>query len=115
MFHDMTLPRGHCVVYPTSSTTKTIFPEELHNFCSKEKMSLQDQLSSIPEMAFMHFMRAEDYESKESGLDYTILRVVVMTLAVVLLLQLMLHKLDSYATRKPLFKAVLEGVYEECK
>jgi hypothetical protein len=78
-------------------------------------MSLQDKISSIPEIALLHFMRATEEESKDSSLDYTILRVVVMTLALVLLLQLLLRKLNSIANQMPLFKTVLEGVYEECK
>jgi hypothetical protein len=78
-------------------------------------MSLQDKISSIPETALLHFMRATEEESKDSSLDYTILRVVVMTLALVLLLQLLLRKLNSIANQKPLFKTVLQGVYEECK
>jgi hypothetical protein len=59
----------------------------------------------------------EDMEAKpeKSTLDYTILRVVVITLSLVLLLQLLRHKLDASSKRMPLFKTVLEGVYEECK
>jgi hypothetical protein len=91
------------------------------------KVQRLKQHSSIPKMNLIHYMRAmkdmEDMEDmddmeakpKDSPLDYTILRIVVITLSLVLLLQLLRHKLDAYTLRMPLFKTVLEGVYEECK
>jgi hypothetical protein len=60
------------------------------------------------------------YESYK--LDYNVLSVAAMTLALIMMVEYVRHRLDHYvylaathATHpKPLFRSVLEGVYAEC-
>jgi hypothetical protein len=53
--------------------------------------------------------------AKTSPLDYTVLGVAVITLGLILVVELIRHRLDVAATGRPFFKTVLEGVYRECK
>jgi hypothetical protein len=46
--------------------------------------------------------------------DYTALSVLVITLGLIMLVEAVRHWLESLATNRPLFKAVLTGVYAEC-
>ena len=48
-------------------------------------------------------------------LDYTVLSVGVMTLALLLCVELFRHHMDHLAHGRPFFKTVLDGVYSECK
>ena len=45
--------------------------------------------------------------------DYSVLSVGVMTLGLILVVEVLRHKIDHAALRRPFFKAVLEGVYSE--
>jgi hypothetical protein len=63
---------------------------------------------------FVRTLKEANYESV-SYFDYTILSVVVMTLALMLFLQLVRDKLDTKAARMPFLRTVLEGVYAECE
>ena len=45
--------------------------------------------------------------------DYSVLSVGVMTLGLILVVEVLRHKIDHAATGRPFFKAVLEGVYSE--
>ena len=48
-------------------------------------------------------------------LDYTVLSVGVITLGLILVVELIRHRLDVAAMGRIFFKSVLEGVYRECK
>jgi hypothetical protein len=54
-------------------------------------------------------------DQKPSRSDYSVLSVSVMTLALILIVEILRHRLDCLALGRPLFSAVLEGVYRECK
>jgi hypothetical protein len=65
---------------------------------------------------------ADDYANGKSKsydddvrIDYSVLSVGVMTLGLIMVVELFRHRLDSSANGRPFFKAVLEGVYTECK
>ena len=45
--------------------------------------------------------------------DYSVLSVGVMTLGLILVVEVLRHRLDHAAVGRPFFKAVLEGVYSE--
>ena len=50
----------------------------------------------------------------EEPLDYSVVSVGVMTLGLLLLVEVIRHRLDHSAMGRPFFKTVLEGVYSEC-
>jgi hypothetical protein len=47
--------------------------------------------------------------------DFNVLSVVAMTLALIMIVELVRHYLDDLATHRSFFKAVLECLYAECK
>lgn len=47
-------------------------------------------------------------------IDYNVLSVAAMTLALLLVVEFIRHRLDDAAQSRPFFRAVLEGVYAEC-
>jgi hypothetical protein len=53
-------------------------------------------------------------EKDEGQLDYSVLSVAVMTLALLLFVEVLRHTLDSEAAFRPFFKVVLEATYSEC-
>jgi hypothetical protein len=48
-------------------------------------------------------------------IDYSVLSVTVMTLGLIMMVEVVRHRLDHAAMGRPFFTAVLEGVYAECK
>ncbi len=59
-------------------------------------------------------------------IDYNVLSVAAMTLALIMMVEYLRHRLDHWAhcaatnetpqqSKQPIFRAVLEGVYAECK
>jgi hypothetical protein len=52
-----------------------------------------------------------DYELR---MDYSVLAVAVLTLGLILVVEVLRHKLDHAAHNRPYFTAVLENVYAEC-
>ena len=46
-------------------------------------------------------------------MDYTVLAVVIFTLALILIIEVLRHKLDVWASGNPFFKTVLELMYRE--
>jgi len=46
-------------------------------------------------------------------IDYSVLSVGVMTLGLIMVVEVLRHRLDVAALGRPFFKAVLEGVYAE--
>jgi hypothetical protein len=57
------------------------------------------------------------YDSKSKGpipLDYSVLSVGVLTLALILFVEVCRHALDHAAHHRPFFKAVLQMLYSEC-
>ncbi len=79
------------------------------------RSTLKERLSLLPEIAYQHVFRASSKGSEASYLDFSVLSVAVTTLGLILLVQLIRHRLDRNATGRPFFKTVLEGVYRECK
>lgn len=72
---------------------------------------------SLPEFP-LHVLRAAAAEGGDSysyQLDYTVLSVTVLTLGLILIVELIRHRLDISATGRPFFKSVLDRVYQECK
>lgn len=47
-------------------------------------------------------------------IDYNVLSVAAMTLALIMVVEVIRHRLDRAALHRPFFRAVLEGVYAEC-
>jgi hypothetical protein len=54
-------------------------------------------------------------EKEKKELDYTVFAVAVYTLALILAVELLRHKLDIKAMGRPFFKSIMGGVYRECK
>ena len=55
-------------------------------------------------------------EKKDDGrMDYSALSVAVMTLGLIMVVEVLRHRLDHAAMGKPYFVAVLENIYAECK
>jgi hypothetical protein len=52
---------------------------------------------------------AESYK-----IDYNVLSVAAMTLALIMMVEYIRHLLDHQAEHRPFFRVVLEGVYAEC-
>jgi hypothetical protein len=50
-----------------------------------------------------------------SKVDYNVMSVAAMTLALIMMVEYVRHQLDHHAEQKPFFRAVLEGVYAECR
>jgi hypothetical protein len=48
-----------------------------------------------------------------SRIGYSVLSVTVMTLGLIMMVEVLRHRLDHAAKGKPFFLAVLEGVYTE--
>lgn len=57
---------------------------------------------------------ADYYKDKEPNIDYSVLSVGVMTLGLIMIVELLRHRIDHAAKGRPFFKSVLEGVYTEC-
>ena len=51
--------------------------------------------------------------SSNLQMDYSVLSVLVMTLGLIMIVEVLRHKLDHAAKGKPFFTNVLEGVYTE--
>lgn len=47
-------------------------------------------------------------------IDYNVLSVAAMTLALIMMVEVIRHKLDHAARHRPFFQAVLENIYAEC-
>lgn len=62
--------------------------------------------------SFWHRFLADE---KYGSVDYSVLAVAVMTLGLIMIVEVCRHRLDHAALGRPFFKAVLEGVYTECK
>lgn len=48
-------------------------------------------------------------------IDYSVLSVAVMTLGLIMIVEVIRHRIDHAAINKPFFQAVLNGVNSECK
>lgn len=65
---------------------------------------------------WMHTVRRVLAAAKDAApRDYTVLNVAVVTLGLILVVELVRHRLDIAATGRPFFRTVLEGVYRERK
>ena len=53
--------------------------------------------------------------SEAVKIDYNVLSVAAMTLALILMVEVFRHKLDHAALQRPFFQAVLENIYAECE
>lgn len=58
------------------------------------------------------FLKKASYEEPDRS-DYSIMSVAVMTLGLIMIIELLRHRLDHAAMGKPFFTAVLQGVYAE--
>lgn len=56
---------------------------------------------------------AEEKKKDEVRVDYSVLSVGVMTLGLIMVVEVLRHRIDHAAVGRPFFKAVLEGVYSE--
>jgi hypothetical protein len=76
--------------------------------------------------AYLHRMLASSSPLSTYKIDYNVLSVAAMTLALIMMVEYVRHRLDHWAykaattetpqrSKQPLFRAVLEGVYAECK
>ena len=56
-------------------------------------------------------------KEKTSGyrMDYSVLSVAVMTLGLIMVVEVFIHRLDHAAAGRPYFTAVLENIYNERK
>ena len=74
--------------------------------------------------AYLHRI-LESSPLKSYKIDYNVLSVAAMTLALIMMVEYARHRLDRWAyqaattetpqqSKQPLFRAVLEGVYAEC-
>ena len=59
------------------------------------------------------YLAGGNYGKEEDSIDYSVLAVGVSTLAMLLLVELIRHRLDHAAKGRPFFKRVLDGVYSE--
>jgi hypothetical protein len=84
----------------------------------------QNYILSAP-YTYLHRMLASSTLSKYK-IDYNVLSVAAMTLALIMMVEYVRHRLDHWAyqaattetpqqAKQPLFRAVLEGVYAERK
>ena len=64
-----------------------------------------------------HLAEDDDDKAKTSGyrMDYSVLSVAVMTLGLIMVVEVFIHRLDHAAAGRPYFTAVLENIYNECK
>lgn len=62
---------------------------------------------------YRRFLAGSDEESVR--VDYSVLSVGVMTLGLIMIVEVIRHKIDHVAGPRPFSKAVLQGVYSECK
>ena len=60
-------------------------------------------------------MLAGKDKKDEGRMDYSALSVAVMTLGLIMVVEVIRHKLDHAALGKPYFEAVLENIYAECE
>ena len=71
-------------------------------------------------------LAAVSSSSSPYKIDYNVLSVAAMTLALIMMVEYVRHRLDHWAhvaattdtpqqSKQPIFRAVLEGVYAECK
>lgn len=64
----------------------------------------------------LHYRKLAPSSSEEgpTRIDYSVLSVAVMTLGLIMVVEVLRHRLDHAALHRPFFKAVLQGVYAEC-
>lgn len=55
----------------------------------------------------------EDSAKYDDGIDYTVLSIAVQTLALILFVEIVKHKLDHFAHGRPFFGTVLHSMYAE--
>jgi len=77
-------------------------------------ISPDDFGDNIMSLSFMNRLLAAAKDNAKK-IDYNVLAVAAMTLVLILLVELIRHRLDHAAARRPFFQAVLEGVYAECE
>jgi hypothetical protein len=57
----------------------------------------------------------QEKKKDDPRIDCSVSSVGVMTLGLILVVELLRHRIEHTAAGKPFFQAVLEGVYSECK
>ncbi|CAJ1963582.1 unnamed protein product [Cylindrotheca closterium] len=56
---------------------------------------------------------SQDYTKFDEGIDYTVLSIAVQTLALILFVEIVKHKLDHFAHGRAFFGTVLHSMYDE--
>jgi hypothetical protein len=78
-----------------------------------------DEFEEISDHAnYYHYANSETRRlASSSGLsvDYSILSIAILTLGLLLVVELILHKLDELAKERKFFRHVLHTFYRECK
>jgi hypothetical protein len=74
-----------------------------------------DYYNSAYDAAY-RFLAEDDTKEKTAGfrMDYSVLSVAVMTLGLIMVVEVLRHRLDHAAMGRPYFSAVLENIYGEC-
>jgi hypothetical protein len=61
------------------------------------------------------WLKDDEEETVGFRMDYSVLSVAVMTLGLIMVVEVFIHRLDHAAAGRPYFTAVLENIYNECK
>jgi hypothetical protein len=88
------------VIYSEQETLNRVMNEMQHIYDEEEQ-------------AIFSRMLAKDYLPVK--IDYSVLSVAVMTLGLIMIVEVIRHRIDHAALNKPFFQAVLNGVNSECK
>jgi hypothetical protein len=81
----------------------------------------EDVVDESSSAHFSHYMRLlydrllAEKDTGDPRIDYSVLSVCVLTLGLILVVEVLRHRIDHAAIGRPFFKAVMEGVYSECK
>jgi hypothetical protein len=68
----------------------------------------------LPVMAMYRFLQEETKKKVYDAIDYTVLSVAVATLGLILVVEILRHKIDHMAQGRPFFLTVLHSVNSEC-
>lgn len=80
-------------------------------------LGMVDDSSPTDHPTWVRFLEShqEKEKAEESEMDYTVLSVAVMTLGMLMVVEVLIHKLDNAARGRPYFTAVLTNIYSERK
>eukprot|EP00522_Entomoneis_paludosa_P009435 CAMPEP_0172442726 /NCGR_PEP_ID=MMETSP1065-20121228/3117_1 /TAXON_ID=265537 /ORGANISM="Amphiprora paludosa, Strain CCMP125" /LENGTH=1450 /DNA_ID=CAMNT_0013192713 /DNA_START=206 /DNA_END=4558 /DNA_ORIENTATION=- len=114
---------GATSVTPVGANATTLNPSETafisnllntQNESTIHRQEKEDVDEEEEEWKIFHKRFLKEKEKEDSGrLDYSVLSVGVMTLGLILVVEVVRHKLDHSAEGRPYFTAVLENIYAE--